>query len=196
MKKLAILIGLALELAVCGCGNNVPSTITNTATSGNWEAQLINPIGGQASLSNFIVAFNVTNNGPLDITGFSFFNQGSCFTTGLNAQTETGNASFTTDTTGNVTGTLSLTVTSVADGTVLTLSGQLTGKSNGTTTTTGTLSNGVVVGNWTLNPGANASSCNAVTQGDGATFVMCQSAATCTTTPLAAEKAALATEQF
>ena len=177
MKKLAILLGLALELAVCGCGNNKPNSVTNTSTSGNWEAQLIDGTG-QASLLNFVVAFSVTNNGPLDITGFGFFNQGSCFDTGLNKQTENGNASFTTDTTGHVTGTLDLTVNSSSTGSVLKLTGQLTGTSNGTTTTTGTLSNGVVVGTWSLSAGqGSASSCT----GSG-TFVMCQGTATCSTT--------------
>jgi hypothetical protein len=184
MRSLAVLVMLALTFAICGCANNTPSTTTNTSTTGNWEAQLISPSGGQASLLNFVVAFNVTNSGPLDITGFSFFNQNSCFDPGINGQTEKGNASFTTDSTGHVTGTLSLTITSSTNGSVLTLTSNadgLTGTSNGTTTTTGTLSNGVAVGTWTLTPGANAAGCYAVTQNDNATFLMCQNAATCTT---------------
>lgn len=185
MKRLAILVLLALEFAVCGCANNTPSTVTNTSTTGNWEAQLINPSGGQASLLNFVVAFNVTNSGPLKITGFGFFNENTCFDKDFNTQTETGTASFTTDSTGHVTGTLSLKITSSTTGSVLTLTSNpdgLTGTSNGTTTTTGTLSSGVVVGTWTLTPGANASAkgCNAVNAPD-ATFVMCQNAATCST---------------
>jgi hypothetical protein len=184
MRRFATLVMLALTFAICGCANNTPSTTTNTSTTGNWEAQLISPSGGQASLLNFVVAFNVTNNGPLNITGFSFFNQNSCFASGLNGQTEKGNASFTTDATGHVTGTLNLTITSSTNGSVLTLTSNadgLTGTSNGTTTTTGTLSNGVVAGTWTLTPGSNATGCNAVTQNDSATFLLCQNAATCTT---------------
>jgi hypothetical protein len=176
MKKLAILLGLSL--VVCGCGNNKPNTVTNTSTSGNWEAQLIEGTG-QASLLNFVVTFSVINSGPLDITGFGFFNDGQCFTTGLNQQTEKGSASFTTNTTGQVTGTLNLTITSSTTGSVLTLQGQLTGTSNGTTTTTGTLSNGVVVGNWTLTNSSNPA-CN-TPQGSSPTFIMCQGAATCST---------------
>jgi len=180
MRRFAILVMLALEFAICGCANNTQSTTTNTSTSGNWEAQLINPTGGQASLLNFVVAFNVTNSGPLKITAFGFFNDNACFAKGLNGQTEIGNASFTTDATGHVTGTLSLTITSSTNGSVLTLTSNpdgLTGTSNGTTTTTGTLSNGEVAGTWTLAPGANASGCNPVTKNDGATFVMCQNKA-------------------
>jgi len=185
MRRLAILVLLALEFAVCGCANNTPSTVTNTATSGNWEAQLINPSGGQASLLNFVVSFNVTNSGPLKITGFGFFNDNACFAKDFKSQTETGNASSTTDSTGHVKGTLSLKITSSTTGSVLTLTSNpdgLTGTSNGTTTTTGTLSKGVVVGTWTLTPGATASAngCNAVNAPD-ATFVMCQDAATCST---------------
>lgn len=189
MRRLAILVLLALEFAVCGCANNTPSTVTKTSTTGNWEAQLINPSGGQASLLNFVVSFNVTNNGPLKITGFGFFNDNTCFAKDLNSQTETGNASFTTDSAGHVTGTLSLKITSSTTGSVLTLTSNpdgLTGTSNGTTTTTGTLSNGQVVGTWTLTPGATASAkgCNAVNAPD-ATFVMCQNAPCSTVAALA-----------
>lgn len=184
MRGPAIVVMLALALGLCACANNTPNTITNTSTSGNWEAQLISPSGGQASLLNFVVGFNVTNTGPLDITGFAFFNQNGCFANGLNAQTVTGTASYTTGPTGQVTGTLSLKITSSANGSVLTLTSNpdgLTGTSNGTVTTLGTLSNGVVVGKWTLVPGAKATGCNAVNSPD-ATFIMCQNAATCTTT--------------
>src|ERR1017187_820192 len=92
MKKLAILMLLALELAVSGCGSSTSSTnVTNTSTSGNWEVQLT---GGTAEASklNFVTAFSVTDSGPLDITGFSFINAGACFANGLNASTETGSA--------------------------------------------------------------------------------------------------------
>jgi hypothetical protein len=186
MKKLALVALLALELAVGGCGTSgAPSNTTNTQATGNWEAQLT---GGtdQASLLNFVTTFNVTNSGPLDVTGFGFFNAGSCFATGTNAETVAGNASFTTSSTNTVTGTLTLTVTSSTNGSVLTLGmptpATLTGTSNGTTTTTGTLSNGVVVGQWSLSPGSNLTGCNAAS----GSFIMCQGKATCTPTTAAA----------
>jgi len=185
MKKLLItLMVLALELSVCACGSSpTTSTVNNTTTTGNWEAQLT---GGteQASLLNFVVTFTVTNSGPLDITGLGFFNQSACFSNLAADQTETGTASFTTSNAGQVTGTLSLNVKSNTNGTVLALTGQLTGTSNGTTTTVGSLSKGVVVGTWTLTPGTNASSCNSGT----GNFVMCQGAATCSVTPAVAER--------
>jgi len=184
MKKFALLAMLALELVVCGCGTSgAPSTTTNTEATGSWEGQMT---GGteQASLLNFVTTFNVTNSGPLDITGFGFFNSGACFATGANAETESGSASFTTSSTNTVTGTLDLKITSATTGSVLTLTGDLTGNSNGTTTTTGKLSNGVVVGTWSLQPGGN-SNCTGAQQG---AFIMCQGKATCSATTSASKK--------
>jgi hypothetical protein len=186
MKKLAILFAIALELAVCGCGNNTPtSTITTTSTDSSWEAQL-NGGSGQASLLNFVVIFSANTTGPLDVTGFAFFNQGACFDTTTNTTTESGSATLTTGSAGTVTGNFTLTIKSNTNGSVLTLGtpnpATLTGRSNGTTTTIGTLSNGVVIGNWSLVPGSNATGCNS---GAG-NFVMCQGAATCSITPTAA----------
>jgi len=184
MKKLAIL-ALALELIVCGCGTS-PNTnpIINTATSGNWEAQLSSAQGGQGSLLNFVITFSVTNSGPLDITGFGFFNQGDCFATGANVETYNGSASFTTTPgTNQVVGQLTITVTSTTTGSVLVLTapqGGLTGISNGSITTTGTLSDGVAVGTWSLTPGVGGGSNSACT-GSG-TFIMCQGTTTCTPT--------------
>jgi hypothetical protein len=177
MKKLAFLIVLALELAVCGCGSNTlaPST-TNTATAGNWEARLT---GGadQASLLNFVTSFSVTNSGPLEITGFSFINAGKCFANGVNGSTETGTATLVTGSANQVTGTLSFTVNSVTPaGNSLMLTGNLTGTSNGTPTTTGKLSNGVVVGTWTLTGSAGDPTCGT----QSGNFIMCQGTNTCT----------------
>jgi hypothetical protein len=177
MKKIAILIALALELAVGGCGSrtSAPPT-TSTATSGNWEAQLT---GGadQASLLNFVTAFSVTNTGPLNITGFSFINAGKCFANGVDGSTQTGTATLVTGSANQVTGTLNFTVKSVTPaGNTLSLMGNLTGTSNGTPTSTGTLSNGVVVGTWTLIGGAGDATCTVPT----GNFVMCQGTNTCT----------------
>ena len=183
MKKLALMALLAIEFAVCGCGTSgTPSTTTNTQATGNWEGQMT---GGteQASLLNFVTTFTVTNSGPLNVTGFGFFNAGACFATGTNAETVAGNATLTTSSTNAVTGTLSLTITSSTNGSVLTLdAGSLTGTSNGTIGTTGTLSNGVVVGTWTLTPGSGVTGCNS---GKG-NYLLCQDKATCTPAAAAA----------
>ncbi|HXJ85545.1 MAG TPA: hypothetical protein VMS18_01910 [Candidatus Binatia bacterium] len=182
MKKLALVALLAVELVVCGCGaSNNTSNETNTQATGNWEAQLT---GGtdQAALLNFVTSFTVTNSGPLDITGFGFFNAGACFATGTDAENVTGNANFTTSSTTSVTGTLNLTIKSSTNGSVLTLNpGDLTGTSNGTTSTTGTLSNGVVVGTWSLTPGSGLNGCSSAS----GTYILCQDKATCTPTSAA-----------
>jgi hypothetical protein len=189
MKKLALLLVLAVELTVCGCGNPPIKTVVTTNTSGNWEAQLFSNNAPVSDL-NFVTSFNITNttnttvsNEPLQITGFGFFNSGACFDTGLTAQTETGTATLNTNNAGQVTGSLTLIITSTTiPGNVLTLTtspnGALTGVSNGTTTTIGTLSKGVVVGTWTLK--SSNSSCNNSNPNGTNTFVMCQGAATCT----------------
>src|SRR5271166_3681380 len=184
MKKLAILIVLALILAISGCGSRtLNNTPTNTTTSGNWEAKLTGGVGAASQL-NFVTSFTVTDNGTgnnlaLDITGFNFFNTntGTCFINGIDASTETGTATFSTATgTDQVTGELSYIVTSHAPaGNVLTLTSNqdgLTGTSSGTSSTTGTLSNGVVAGTWTLSGGTGCT-------GSG-TFLMCQGTTTCT----------------
>ncbi len=185
MKKVAILVlVLALEFAVSGCGANTPSTVTTTKATGNWEAVLTGGVG-DASKLGFTTSFNVTPNTagtaePLDITGFGFFNNGACFATdesGVSTETENGTATIQTNTgTNQVTGTLTFTINSlIPAGNSLTLTGNLTGTSNGTTTTLGTLSNGVVQGTWTLAGGAGDSSCTG-----GGNFLMCQGASTCT----------------
>jgi hypothetical protein len=186
MKKFAILSLLALELAVCGCGHTTPTNNITTTTSGNWEARLTGGTG-QASLLNFVTAFTVTDttgvsNQPLQVTGFSFINAGACFSNGVGASTEAGTANLNASATGQVTGSLLYTVTSmVPAGNMLKLTtdplnnqppGGVSGTSNGTTTTTGTLSNGIVWGNWEL---TGSQGCT----GKG-TFVMCQGNNTCT----------------
>ena len=186
MKKLAILLAVALELAVCACGNNTPtSTITTQASTASWEAQLTGGTG-QASLLNFVVSFSVNTTGPLDVTGFSFFNQGACFATTANSQTVSGTTTLTTSNNLTVTGPFSLTIKSNSNSNSLALTGTVTGTSNGTTTTIGTLSNGVVTGTWTLNSSDSACTGGGTSSPSG-TFIMCQGAATCSVTPAAAE---------
>jgi hypothetical protein len=180
MKKAAVLIGLCLQLALAGCGTQPPTDVTTT-TSGNWEAQLTGGTGA-ASLMNFVVAFAVTDitgqtNRSLDITGFTFLNQGGCFGIGTDATVQTGVTTLNTSSTGAVTGTMTLTIGSSTTGTKLTLNGNVTGTSNGTTTTTGTLSDGVVAGTWSLQPGPGVTDC---TTPANPQFVMCQGSATCT----------------
>ena len=116
MKKLGILTLLALELAVCGCASNTLNNFaTNTASTAEWEAQLVGGTGPASEL-DFLTTFNVqTYNNitvPLDIpaAGFNFFNSGQCFSTGFQVVTVTGTAAFaTTQGTDQVIGQLSMT---------------------------------------------------------------------------------------
>ncbi|HET7892569.1 MAG TPA: hypothetical protein VFL34_13645 [Candidatus Sulfotelmatobacter sp.] len=181
MKKLAVLLVLALELLVVGCGTNPTQSPTpGTVTNGSWEAQLT---GGteQASLLNFVTTFSLNNNGtvtsgPLTISAFGFINAGKCFTNGLGGSTESGKATLNTNVAGQVTGTLDFQVVSTnPPGNTLTLTGTVTGTSNGTPTSVGTLSNGVVVGSWNLAGGKGDASCVG-----GGNFLMCQGTNTCT----------------
>jgi len=166
MRKLAILVLLAVELAVGGCGNSTSTTTTTTDASGNWEAQLTGGTG-EASLLNFTTAFTVNNSGPLSITGFSFINTGTCFVSG---ETESGNATLATDSTNAVTGTLTYTVQSgTPAGNTLTLTGNVTG-----TNSSNALTGGAVTGTWSLTGGTGCT-------GTG-NFTMCQNATTCSTT--------------
>lgn len=180
MKKLVVfLVVTGLGAALLACGNNTRTNNITTTTNGNWEAGFSGGTG-PTSLLGFVVQFSVTDttghaNEPLDITNFAFYNAGGCFATGKNEETESGTATLTTASSGQVTGTLDMVVKSDATGAALTLTGNLTGTSNGTTTTTGTLSDGVAWGNWTLTPGSGPSTCSA-----GGTYIMCQGATTCT----------------
>ena len=177
MKKLAILLVLALELAVGGCGTTPPNPVITTSINGLWEAKMLGGTG-EASELGFTATLIPENSGPLNISTFAFFNQGTCFDNGLNEERVTGRADFTTNPgTDLVTGSLNLTVKSTTSDNVLTLispEGGLTGMSTGTITTTGTLTNGVAVGTWTLSNNSN----NAACQGTG-NFIMCQGTATC-----------------
>jgi len=179
MKKFALLIVLALELAVCGCAHNTPSSEVNTTTSGNWEARLSGGTG-QASQLNFVTSFTLLDSGPLSNIFFSFFNSGPCFGTAVGDTTESGNATLNVSSTDTVTGSLNFTVTSTQNGNVLTLTspdGGLTGTSNGSPGTTGVLSNGVAVGTWTL----TSSDTKCVPSGGSVSgsFLMCQGNDTC-----------------
>jgi hypothetical protein len=182
MKKLAILILVALGAAALGCGHSNIAPPIQTQTGGKWEAQLIGG-EGQAALLNFVTAFTVTNTDggtsePLDIAdnGFGFINLQSCFVT----QTPSGSADLTTSTTNLVTGSMIYTVQSVnPPGNTLTLfttnsSGTPVGGVNGTANN-GALAGGIVNGQWTLTGGQGDPSCVG-----GGTFVMCQGTPTCT----------------
>jgi hypothetical protein len=187
-KQLAILGVLALQLAVLSCGNSVPYNTIATSTNGNWEAKLLGGTGQAAEL-NFVVGIQLTNNfgtlEPVIVSGLGFFNSSKCFqpssVNGATSVNVNGNAEFTATSSAQITGTLSLTVNSITPpGNTLVLTaappnGGLSGTSSGTTSTVGTLTNGVAWGTWQLTGGQGDASC-----AGGGTFLMCQSGVTCT----------------
>jgi hypothetical protein len=198
MKTLAIVVLLALALAIYGCSTTSiqnPNQIITDVSSTNWEAQLIGGSPGATGL-NFVTEFAVTNTtgqntAALQINGFSFINDQQCFTTkqGVLAAQQAGTATLNTDSTGEVSGSLAYTVTSIGTagegaGSVLSLTtdavnnlpaGGVSGTSSGTSTSSGTLSHGVVWGNWSLS-GPCASQ---ITPAPAGTFIMCQGVASC-----------------
>jgi hypothetical protein len=180
---------VALGFLISSCGSGTNKNDITTSAAGNWEAQLTGGLG-QAAQLNFITSFSVTDttgtpNEPLDITGFGFINAGACFpANGLNDTGEIGSATLVTNNAGQVSGSMTYVISSASSSNRLTLTtlaangfplGGVSGTSNGTTTTTGTLSNGIVWGNWQLTGGDVDPSC----QGEG-NFIMCQGVATCT----------------
>jgi hypothetical protein len=180
MKKLALLALVALEICVCACGNNAPTSIINTQSgNSNWEAQLHGG-AGQDSLLDFVTQFPIGENGGTIVPYFfGFINQGACFPSGVTAS---GSAVLTTNSSDQVTGTLTFTVTSAES--TLTLNGSVSGTSSGSTSSIGNMTNGVVQGTWYLTTTLpSTSGCNAVGSSSGSgnpPFLMCQGAATCT----------------
>jgi hypothetical protein len=165
MKKLAILALLALEIIVCSCGNSTTTTTTQTSAGGKWQVVMLGGTG-QSSALDFITSFTVgSGGGTLSVTTLSFLNTQACF---VSNATASGSAVLTTDSSNNVTGTLTYSVVSgVPAGNTLTLDGTaVTG-----TASSGALSGGKVTGNWTLTGAAGDSSCTG-----GGTFTMTQSA--------------------
>jgi hypothetical protein len=163
MKEVAILLLLALMLTGCGNSDNPPNV--QQASGGTWESEMLGGDGTASGLS-FITQFTVGGNGALSITNFQFLTQvdGGCFP--VTGATPNGNLTLTFNAADQVSGTFSFTI--VSGGNTLTLtSTSVTGNVN----TNNTLSNGVVMGTWTLTGG---SGCNGV----GGTFTLTQSTTT------------------
>lgn len=140
MKKFAIILLVALELAVAGCGSS--QTTAAADASGTWQAVLTGG-AGEGSVLSFNTKFSVNNDGSVSVSSISFLTVGTCFVSG---QTGSGTATLTTDSTGLVTG----------DVTFIVQSGTPAGN---TLTLTGTESGSTITGNWTLTGGAGSDDC-------------------------------------
>ncbi len=152
MKEVAILLLLALMLN--GCGSTTPNA--QAAASGGWQANMSGGVGTSSGFS-FIAQFTVGGNGALSFSNsspFQFLNQQQDTCLGTASITESGTLDVTFNSADQVTGTFSFTITSSAGDVIMLSSTDVTGTIN---TTTNTLSNGSIVGTWTLTPGTGTS---------------------------------------
>jgi hypothetical protein len=164
MKELAILLSLVLMLSGCGNTNSVQAGV-----GGIWSASLTGG-DGEASGFSFVAQFTLSGS-SLSFSSLQFINfnqtgnqQESCFPLSPPTSSDTGTSQLSANSAGQVTGTMSITVTS--GGNTLTLTS--TTVSGTINTTTNVLSNGVVTGNWMV---TGTTGCSGV-----GTFTMTQTA--------------------
>jgi hypothetical protein len=148
MKQLATMLLVAITLSGCSSAPNAVQVASNEV----WQAQLL---GGEDTPGfSFITQFTIGGNGTLSFSTFQFINAGSCFP--VTGENPTGTMDLTINgSTGEVSGTFSLTVT--ANSNTLTLTGNVTGTETNPGTTSATLNGTTVTGNWTL---AGGTGCN------------------------------------
>ena len=160
MKEVAILLLVALMLN--GCGSTTPTV--QSASGGIWQSAMLGGEGPASGLS-FITQFTVANSGAISVSNFQFLNSipGGCFL--VIGEDPSGILLASYNTADQVVPPFTFTFTVVSGGNTLTLTGtSMTGQLN---TTTDTLSNGVIMGNWTVTGGTG---CNNVS----GTFTMTQ----------------------
>ncbi len=164
MKEVAILLSLVLMLSGCGDTNSVQAGV-----GGIWSASLTGG-DGEASGFSFVAQFTLSGS-SLSFSSLQFINynqsgnqQASCFPLSPPTSSDTGSSDLSANSAGQVTGTMSIIVTS--GGNTLTLTS--TTVSGTINTNTNVLSNGVVTGTWTI---TGATACS----GSG-TFTMTQTA--------------------
>ena len=142
MKKLGLVLGLALLTAACSTGSD-------TAINGTWTAVLSNPNGSQAfDFTTNLVA--VSNNG-VSVTSLTFSTQSPCF-----PGTSTATGAFVVSGTFNgvSSGGFQLTVDSSSGSNELKLNGTLHNNTvSGTWTLTGATSGCTGSGTFTMNKG-------------------------------------------
>jgi uncharacterized protein YceK len=160
MKEVAILLLAALLLN--GCSTSTSTTV-QTPVGNGWQAAMS---GGEGTSSGFSFNsfFTVGSGGALSISSLQLLNSGTCFgTTNISS-----GGTLNIATVLPVTGTFTFTLTSGAGDVITLSSSDVTGTVN---STTNVLSNGSIIGTWTLAP-ASGSAC-AVANGS---FTMKQSA--------------------
>jgi len=139
---------LLLTLGIAGCGST-PTTVT-TGTGELWQSAMSGGIGDSSGFS-FITEFTVASNGALTISNFQLVNTDSCF--GGADVSEDGTLKLTFNSAGTVTGTFSFTLTSAAGDKVTLTSTTITGTYDDTNDV---LTDGSIIGTWTLLPGSDS----------------------------------------
>jgi hypothetical protein len=146
MKEVAILLSLVLMLSGCGNTNSVQAGV-----GGIWSAALTGG-DGEASGFSFVAQFSLSGS-SISFSSLQFINfnesknqQESCFALSPPTSSDSGTSELSANSAGQVTGTMSIVVTS--GGNILTLTS--TTVSGIINTTTNVLSNGVVTGTWTI----------------------------------------------
>jgi hypothetical protein len=132
-----IVFFLAMELAMAGCGNGYGDPGSGNI-NGTWSATLTN------SAYSFSTSFTQGSGDTLSVTNFSFTSPGPCFAS--DQTSETGTFGFMGNLNGNVTGTFSLTVTTM-----------FPGATNNVLTLDGTVNGNTISGTWILTGGTGCS---------------------------------------
>jgi hypothetical protein len=143
MKKLALLVLLAIELTLTGCGSSPTSTAK--AADGTWESALIGTDAG-VGVFNFLTKFSVGANNALSVSYFSFLTTGPCFP--LTGETTSGTFTVTSATTTSTSANFQFTVKSGAS------SLAVTGTAAGTTDSSSNTTWSTITGTWTLTGGS------------------------------------------
>jgi hypothetical protein len=135
MNKLCVLAILALGLAMAGCGGS-NSNSSSGNINGTWSANLTNTDGTTAF--GFSANFAQASGSSVNVTNFTITSPSPCFPS---TTAETGTFGLGGNSSGTVTGTFDMTVTTMypsATNNILTLQGNVDGKTiTGTWTLTG-----------------------------------------------------------
>lgn len=143
MKKLALVVLLAIEVALAGCGSGPTSTVK--AADGTWQSALIGTDAG-VGVFNFLTKFSVGANSALSVSYFSFLNTGPCFP--LTGETAGGIFTVTSATTTSTSANFQFTVHSGG------ASLAMTGTAAGTTDSSANTTWSTITGTWTLTGGS------------------------------------------
>ncbi|MGA7399807.1 MAG: hypothetical protein WBW38_07295 [Candidatus Sulfotelmatobacter sp.] len=153
MKQVAILLALLLAVMINGCGN---SKAVEAPSGSVWQAVMSGGTGTSSGFS-FNTQFTVSSGGVLNPSAgtFEFLNVDTCYgNLPSNAITPAGTLTTTYNSADQVSGSLSLTITSPAGDVITLTSTSVTGTVNPNNNYV--LSGTSIIGNWALVPGSGS----------------------------------------